>query len=59
MQDSDREGRHYYLWEHTFMQVLKGFDVLACNDPAYNIGTKRGKSLPPIHTAVSTQACQM
>lgn len=44
---SDREGRHYHLWKHTFIQVLKGCDVLAFNDPAYNTGTKKGKSLPP------------
>lgn len=44
---SHREGRHYHLWKHTFTQVLKGCDVLAFNDPAYNAGTKRGKSLPP------------
>ena len=44
---SHGEGRHYHLWKHTFIQVLKGCDVLAFNDPACNTGTKRGKSLPP------------
>lgn len=41
MQESERQGRHFWLWEHAFIQLIKGCDVLAFNGPAYNSGTKR------------------